>query len=84
MGTWFPYMVFSAVFRMTRPPIITGGLAMLWGYLTSWAKGLPRYNNAEFVQFLRSYQRRCLVVGKKAATEEIDNKILQAFTQVKS
>ena len=84
MGTWFPYMVASAVFRMTRPPIIVGGVAMLWGYITSWEKGLPRYENAEFVRFLHAYQKRCLLVGKKKATEEINQKILNAFPQVKS
>ncbi len=79
MGTWFPYMIASAMFRMTRPPIFLGGIAMLWGYIISWAKGLPRYNNAEFVSFLRAYQKRCLLVGKKKATEEIDQKVLNAF-----
>jgi poly-beta-1,6-N-acetyl-D-glucosamine synthase len=78
MGTWFPYMAASAVFRMTRPPLVVGGLAMLWGYMTSWAKGLPRYGNTEFVRFLHAYQKRCLLVGKRKATEEIDQRILSA------
>lgn len=78
MGTWFPYMIASAVFRMTRPPIIIGGLAMLWGYITSWARGLPKYDDTEFVQFLRAYQKRCLLVGKRKATDEIEQKILDA------
>ena len=82
MGTWFPYMVASAFFRMTRPPLIIGGLSMLWGYIKSWTKGLPRYNNPEFVQFLRAYQKRCLLVGKRKATDEIDQKILNASHQV--
>lgn len=82
MGTWFPYMLASTVFRMTRPPIIVGGMAMLWGYITSWAKGLPRYDNPEFVLFLRAYQKRCLLVGKRKATEEIDQRILHLSHQL--
>jgi glycosyltransferase involved in cell wall biosynthesis len=80
MGTWFPYMVASALFRMTRPPLIVGGLAMLWGYITSWVKGCQRYDNAEFIRFLRTYQKRCLLVGKKKATDEINQTILNTFT----
>ena len=83
MGTWFPYMFVSALFRMTRPPIIAGGVAMLWGYIASWAKGLPKYDKDEFVKFLCAYQKRCLLVGKKKATEEIDQKILNTFPPVK-
>ncbi|OIR03131.1 poly-beta-1,6-N-acetyl-D-glucosamine synthase [mine drainage metagenome] len=82
MGTWFPYMVASAAFRMTRPPVVVGGLAMLWGYITSWARGLPKYNNAEFIRFLHAYQKRCMIVGKRKATEEIEQKILGTNHQV--
>ena len=82
MGTRFPYMIASTVFRMTRPPIFIGGLAMLWGYISSWAKRLPRYNNAEFLLFLRTYQKRCLLVGKRKATEEMDQKILNVSNKV--
>ena len=81
MGTWFPYMIASAVFRMTRPPIIIGGLAMLWGYITSWVRGLPKYDDTEFVVFLRAYQKRCLLVGKRKATEEIEQKIMGATSR---
>ncbi len=78
MGTWFPYMVASAGFRMTRPPVVVGGLAMLWGYITSWVKGLPKYDDTEFIRFLHAYQKRCLIVGKQKATEEIEQKILDS------
>ena len=33
MGTSFSYMLVSALYRMTRPPIVAGGVAMLWGYV---------------------------------------------------
>jgi hypothetical protein len=35
MGTGLIYMTVSAVYRMTRPPLILGGLAMWWGYVRS-------------------------------------------------
>ncbi|HEV2292231.1 MAG TPA: glycosyltransferase family A protein [Tepidisphaeraceae bacterium] len=68
MGTGPTYMLASALFRMTRPPRIVGGLAIAWGYLRSWWTSHPRYGDAQFRQFLRSYQRACLLKGKSKAT----------------
>jgi hypothetical protein len=45
---------------------------MLWGYLRSWLKGLPRYENLEFRRFLRAYQHACLRMGKRAATARVN------------
>jgi len=68
MGTGPVYMLASALFRMTRPPVVIGGLAMLWGYLRSMAQRKPRYGDADFRKFLRRYQWRCLLTGKTRAT----------------
>ena len=72
MGTTPAFMVASAAYRMTRPPLVVGGLAMLWGYFGSMAKGAPRYDGPEFRGFLRSYQWACLVKGKARALRELD------------
>jgi hypothetical protein len=78
MGTWFPYMVASALFRMSRPPFVIGGASMLFGYMKSWLDSSPQFNHPEFRQFLHKYQKRCLLVGKKKATDELDHTILAA------
>jgi len=72
MGTSPIWMLASALFRMSRPPIVIGGLAMLHGYLRSWLAGAPRYGDDEFRRFLRRYQIQCLVKGKQRATAELD------------
>jgi hypothetical protein len=72
MGTGPSYMLASAVFRMTRPPLLVGGIAMLWGYIRSAMQGRPRYGNAEFRRFLRTYQFDCLLRGKTRATESLN------------
>ena len=72
MGTAPSYMLASALYRMTRPPIFVGGLAMLWGYIKSWLTQAPRYGDEAFRQFLRAYQRDCLLRGKAAATEALN------------
>ncbi len=71
MGTGLAYMTASALFRMTRLPYVTGGLAMWWGYVASMLRGLPRYEDAEFRRFLRRYQWACLLKGKRRATAEL-------------
>lgn len=71
MGTGFVYMLASAISRMNQKPYVLGGLAMLWGWLSSAWQGKPRYDDIEFRRFLRHYQWRALVVGKKRAIAEI-------------
>ena len=72
MGTSPLWMLASAGYRMTRPPIILGGLAMLHGYVRSFLAGAPRYGNEEFRRFLRRYQLQCLLKGKRRATADLD------------
>ena len=72
MGTGPMYMTASALFRMTRPPLVVGGMAMLWGYFGSMLKGKARYDDPEFRRFLRRYQRDCLLKGKARATRDCE------------
>jgi poly-beta-1,6-N-acetyl-D-glucosamine synthase len=71
MGTGFLFMAASAVSRINQKPYVLGSAAMLWGWLKAALQRKPRYNNPEFRQFLRSYQRRSLIVGKTKAIEEL-------------
>lgn len=73
MGTSPLYYVAVAIVRLPAHPALVGSVAMLWGYLRSWAMGLPRYPDPEFRRFLRAYQYRCLRKGKRAATAQTDN-----------
>jgi glycosyltransferase involved in cell wall biosynthesis len=79
MGTSPLYMLVSGMYRMTRPPLVVGGIAMLWGYAKSCILGHPRYGDAEFRQFLRSYQWSCLLRGKRAATAALNQRQEQAW-----
>ena len=72
MGTGLSYMTASAVYRLFEKPYVLGSLAMLWGWIRSALKGLPRYDDSAFRRFLRRYQTRSLLVGKRRAIEEID------------
>lgn len=82
MGTGLVYMTASAAYRTLRPPYGIGGAAMLWGYLESAAQRKPRYGDAEFRRFLRRYQWECLLLGKKRATERLDERQADAWRGV--
>jgi glycosyltransferase involved in cell wall biosynthesis len=51
-------------------PYVLGQLVALWGWVWSFLRRLPRYQDPEFRAYLRHYQRRALLVGKKRAIEE--------------
>jgi poly-beta-1,6-N-acetyl-D-glucosamine synthase len=72
MGTSPLYYLVVAFYRLPAHPALIGSLALLWGYLRSWLRGLPRYDDLEFRRFLRSYQHACLRMGKRAATARVD------------
>ncbi len=80
MGTGLAYMTASAVYRLPRPPLVVGGLAMWWGYVSSMLAGKPRYDDAEFRRFLRRYQRNCLLRGKAAATQRLNARQAARFS----
>jgi len=71
MGTGFLYMFASAISRLNQKPYVLGSLAMLWGWLASALQGKPRFDEPGFREFLRRYQWRALIVGKRRAVEEI-------------
>jgi hypothetical protein len=81
MGTGVIYMLASAFYRMTRPPLILGGVAMIWGYFKSWLTGQPRYSDEKFRQFLRQYQRDCLLRGKKRATNAVNTRQAEQWSR---
>jgi biofilm PGA synthesis N-glycosyltransferase PgaC len=71
MGTSLVFMTASALYRMNKKPSVLGSLAMLWGWLGAALHGKPRYEDAAFRKFLRRYQWRALLIGKKRALEEV-------------
>jgi biofilm PGA synthesis N-glycosyltransferase PgaC len=71
MGTGFLYLALSALSRLNQRPYLFGSLAIIWGWLKSAARRMPRYNNLEFRRFLRRYQWRVLLVGKRRAVAEL-------------
>jgi poly-beta-1,6-N-acetyl-D-glucosamine synthase len=74
MGTSLLYMTASSVLRATKTPYLVGGAAMWWGFVESMLKGQQRFDDPEFRSFLRRYQWECLVYGKRAATDRLNER----------
>jgi glycosyltransferase involved in cell wall biosynthesis len=72
MGTSPLYLVASAAFRLFKHPVLYGSAAMLWGYFSNAARRAARYDDPAFRRFLRRYQRRCLLLGKREATRRFN------------
>jgi hypothetical protein len=70
MGTGLLYLTASAISRINQKPYVLGSVAILWGWVKSALERKPRYHDAKFREFLRRYQRRVLLVGKRRAIAE--------------
>ena len=73
MGTSPLYYLAVCIFRLPKHPVLIGSIAMLWGYISSAAKGAPRYEHPDFRSFVRRYQHACLWMGKRAATARLNS-----------
>ncbi len=60
MGSCFPYVLASAVFRMKERPWIVGGFLIAAGYLAAAFARAPRYHDLAFRKQLRRWQYRRL------------------------
>ena len=72
MGTAPAYLLASALRRLLQPPRVIGAVVMWWGYVGSWLRREPRYEDLRFRRFLRRYQWSTMVRGKKRAIARIE------------
>ncbi|MFO0013938.1 MAG: glycosyltransferase family 2 protein [Planctomycetota bacterium] len=72
MGSSLAFVSISAISRLLSPPKITGAAMMWWGYVEAMLQRKPRYNDPEFIRFLRRWQWMALTRGTQRATEKID------------
>jgi poly-beta-1,6-N-acetyl-D-glucosamine synthase len=71
MGSSPLFFLVSAAYRLPKHPVLLGTTAMLWGFVSSAVKQVPRYDDLEFRRFLRRYQHKSLVLGKVAAAKKM-------------
>jgi poly-beta-1,6-N-acetyl-D-glucosamine synthase len=71
MGTSLIFMTAAALSRITSQPRIIGSVMMWWGYVEAMLRRKPRYNDSDFIRFLRRWQWLSLVKGTRRATEQV-------------
>jgi len=70
MGTHPLYAMGIAAYRMLERPWVVGGLLILAGYVSGYLRGLPRYENEGFRQYLRRWQLARLRLASPPAVAE--------------
>jgi glycosyltransferase involved in cell wall biosynthesis len=81
MGSAPAYFLASAVRRLAQEPYVIGAATMLWHYFKAWWRNEPRYDDLEFRKFLRSYQRRALLFGKRRTIAAIERQTAARWQQ---
>ena len=56
MGSTFPYVLASGIFRMRERPYVIGGFLIVVGYLAAALSSAPRYEDPAFRSELRRWQ----------------------------
>ena len=64
------FFLASSILRSVKQrPYITGTLYSIYGYVKSWMEGDQHFGGKDITSFIRAYQLRALVKGKRAAAE---------------
>ncbi|WP_108658565.1 glycosyltransferase [Acuticoccus kandeliae] len=74
MGSDLLYFTASCAFRGLEPPYILGGINMFIGYVNAWLHGEKQLPDLALRSFIRRYQRRAMLVGRRRAVAEIEAK----------
>ncbi|MEM1300099.1 MAG: glycosyltransferase family A protein [Pseudomonadota bacterium] len=74
MGSDPWYFIATAIFRMAYPPYLLGGVNYLIGYFGAMLNGVARHGDDGLRTFIRTYQRRALIVGKARAIAEVERR----------
>lgn len=61
MGSSFPYVVASGLFRTREKPYVLGGLFIIAGYVKAAMEQAPRLEDEDFRRELRRWQRERLL-----------------------
>jgi hypothetical protein len=57
MGSAFPYVVASGLFRMREQPYVIGGVLIIVGYLLAAIRREPRYGDTAFRREIHRWQQ---------------------------
>lgn len=78
MGSALYYVMAVAFYRMFEKPYVIGGWGILWGYLKALLTKVPRFENKEFRRYLRRFELRSLLFGKRRTVDQYHTQIRQS------
>ncbi len=79
-GRWFigsslAFVLATTVYRSAQSPVLVGALLTLYGYLRSMWRGEPRMGDEAYRRYLRRYEWRVLLRGKRRVLAEENERI---------
>ena len=80
IGMSLPYMLARTIYRFKDRPYLLNSLAVLIGYIAAMLRRQPRFGDAAYRKYLRSYEWRALAFGKQRATRALHDRIRQYFS----
>ena len=78
MGSAWYYVLAVSVYRMFERPWILSGIGIFCGYMQAMLKRLPRYDNPQYLRFMRRYELQSLLFGKRRTMNRYHDRIRAA------
>jgi len=75
MGSQPYYAAAVALYRALEPPYVVGGAGILWGYVKATLDRESRMEDPEYLEQLRSFELRSLLLGKRRTIEQENERI---------
>jgi glycosyltransferase involved in cell wall biosynthesis len=84
MGSRWYYVVAVAFYRMFEKPYITSGVGILLGYLRASWRREPRYDDREYLRFLRRYELESLLFGRDRTTRKFNQRARDTYRELRA
>ncbi len=83
MGSAPYYMAAVSLYRMLEKPYVLSGLGILLGYVKASLGDAPRMQDADYLGFLRRFERSALIFGKSRTAERYHARIRREVPRVR-
>jgi glycosyltransferase involved in cell wall biosynthesis len=75
MGSAWYYVLAVSMYRMFERPWILSGIGIFCGYLQAMFRRLPRYDHRDYLRFMRRYELKSLLFGKRRTMNAYHDRI---------
>ena len=75
MGSAWYYVLAVSCYRMFERPWMVSGIGIFCGYMQAMLAGQQRYDHPDYLRFLRRYELRSLLFGKRRTMNAYHDRI---------